>query len=118
MTAHCRTCAKEKYEGEDLDVALARRFSMSLEQLHELSASQRHKCAVCEVPREEAPRATLMIDHDHACCPNNRSCGRCVRGLLCLNCNIALGNFRDDPKRLIAAVKYLANSQGVRPRDP
>ena len=30
-----------------------------------------------------------------------------IRGLLCSNCNIALGNFQDDPALLKVAAEYL-----------
>jgi len=33
----------------------------------------------------------IFVDHNHACCPEKRSCGKCRRGLLCLRCNIGLG---------------------------
>lgn len=49
----------------------------------------------------------LVIDHDHGCCPGNLSCGRCVRGMLCMHCNIGIGNLGDDPDRLEAAARYL-----------
>jgi hypothetical protein len=49
-----------------------------------------HACALChEAFEDDQP---ICIDHDHACCPDEKSsCGKCVRGLLCLSCNTALG---------------------------
>jgi Recombination endonuclease VII len=47
------------------------------------------------------------IDHDHACCGAGRSCGKCVRGLLCSRCNTALGLLEDDAARVAAALAYL-----------
>jgi recombination endonuclease VII len=42
--------------------------------------------------RREFEDGLIHIDHDHGCCQErNRSCGKCVRGLLCHRCNIALG---------------------------
>lgn len=65
---------------------------------------ERHSglCWACR----EAPGQ--VVDHDHGCCASNtRTCGKCVRGWLCHPCNKGLGFFRDDPKRLQAAIDYL-----------
>lgn len=47
------------------------------------------------------------VDHDHSCCPNSKSCGRCVRGLLCKQCNWALGYVGDNIDKLNGLVDYL-----------
>ena len=51
----------------------------------------------------------LHIDHDHSCCPlaANPTCGKCNRGVLCANCNRALGMMKDKPERLEKAAAYL-----------
>ena len=43
----------------------------------------------------------LCIDHDHSLPPHQ------FRGVLCRNCNVAIGMFNDDPKLLRKAIKYL-----------
>jgi hypothetical protein len=53
----------------------------------------------------------LAVDHNHGCCPGEKSCGKCVRGLLCDNCNQAIGKFRDDPELLLKAAEYLRSWQ-------
>jgi hypothetical protein len=68
------------------------------------------RCPICQ----EAPSAGLQVDHDHRCCPGERSCGECVRGLLCGPCNRALAQMRDDPERLRRAAEYLEAWEGVR----
>lgn len=71
-------------------------------------AAQGGACAIC---REVAPRRDSTdgwaVDHDHNCCPEGNACGKCVRGILCHNCNIGIGNLGDDPNRLLAAAAYL-----------
>jgi hypothetical protein len=51
-----------------------------------------------------------VIDHDHACCPGENSCGQCVRALLCIYCNTGIGYFKDEPERLEQAAAYLRDA--------
>lgn len=51
-----------------------------------------------------------VIDHDHSCCESNRSCGKCVRGLLCQPCNIALGLLLDNRNNIIKLLNYIDSS--------
>lgn len=68
--------------------------------------AQAGKCAICKSP--PADRA-LAVDHDHRCCADkNRTCGKCVRGLLCGNCNMAIGLMRDSARLLAMASQYVA----------
>lgn len=76
------------------------------ERFDELLATQLGRCAIC---RRELDRyaKTTHIDHDRGCCPTSRSCGKCVRGLLCHWCNTAIG-LMPDPASLRAAATYLS----------
>jgi len=68
-----------------------------------------HHCAICKVDPD--PGRYLCVDHDHACCPGKKSCGKCLRGLLCTACNLAIGYLRDDPERLWSALEYLERKE-------
>lgn len=68
-------------------------------------AEQDGKCAICVEP--PAPGRPFHVDHDHACCPGDGSCGKCVRGLLCDDCNRGFGMFKDSIGSLVRAVLYL-----------
>jgi hypothetical protein len=54
-----------------------------------------------------ARRAALVVDHDHACCPREQSCGACVRGFLCGQCNTAIGLLRESPAQMMSAARYV-----------
>lgn len=41
-----------------------------------------------------------VIDHDHSCCPQNKSCRTCRRGLAHSQCNSSIGMAKDDPDQL------------------
>jgi len=51
--------------------------------------------------------ALLAVDHDHNCCAGAHSCGKCVRGLICGNCNTALGLAHNDAATLRRLADYL-----------
>lgn len=67
-----------------------------------LYAKQKGRCAVCHTHQSEL-RTALCVDHDH-------KTGR-VRGLLCHKCNVGIGQFDDNIKKLFDAIKYL--SKGI-----
>ena len=55
-------------------------------------------CGICGRDPDEMARS-LAVDHDHLT--------GMVRGLLCINCNSGLGQFKDSPDLLIRAAEYL-----------
>lgn len=110
LSSHCKLCntkrAKEWYHANKEKVKLRdtnwNRHKISEEQFNQLLLEQNGLCAICEL------KIPNCIDHDHACCPGSRSCGKCVRGLLCQECNKAIGLLHDSVSRLKNAIKYLS----------
>lgn len=83
----------------------AARYGLTQEQL---AAKREMSGGRCELCGEINPSGRhLAVDHDHSCCSGSRSCGRCVRGLLCGKCNSGIGMFKDSPELLRAAIAYL-----------
>lgn len=81
------------------------KFNLTPEEYDEQNERQGSQCAICA--RETASRR-MAVDHDHKCCVDRgESCGECLRGLLCADCNGGLGFFSDDISRLESAITYL-----------
>ena len=92
---------KEKYNAYMRDYMKEYRpklYGITVEKHSELLLAQNNACAICK----EVPKTTLCIDHNHAT-------GE-VRGLLCNQCNKALGGFADSTERLSNAIEYLSSS--------
>jgi hypothetical protein len=87
--------------------------NISPERYEELLVSQNGVCAICKRPSQTFGVKYLDIDHDHRCCPGTYSCGKCIRGLICVACNRALGLFQDRLDILQSAERYLAISSPV-----
>jgi Recombination endonuclease VII len=63
----------------------AGRYGLSLQDYRAILERQGNACAICKMPANP-----LCVDHCHAT-------GK-VRGFLCRNCNLGLGNYDDDPE--------------------
>jgi hypothetical protein len=81
------------------------KYNITKEEFDHMLNDQGHTCYICGNIFND----TILphVDHDHECCPNNKSCGKCIRGLLCRNCNTGIGLLKDDPIILQRAIKYL-----------
>lgn len=103
LQSRCITCcANMKRQGL---------YSVTPERVAQMLADQDGKCAICEKDISES----YYVDHDHACCPGRKSCGQCVRKLLCSLCNTGIGYLQDDAALLMKAAEYLI-FQGEWPR--
>lgn len=88
------------------------KFGITTEEKEALLAAQGGVCASCG--DGESKGYGWTTDHDHACCPGSRkSCGKCIRGILCTNCNLALGHAADSIERLEALIAYLKRTSVV-----
>jgi uncharacterized C2H2 Zn-finger protein len=82
---------------------LSSKYGMSSDDYDTLLHSQGGGCAICGKPPSTR---RLAVDHDHLCCPGIKTCGNCVRGLLCVTCNVWLGFF-ENPEWRARAEEYL-----------
>jgi hypothetical protein len=74
------------------------KYKLSVRDLEIMKEMQGNRCAICGIYEKDLPRG-LVVDHDHEL---NK-----VRGMLCHECNKALGIMKDDSTRLRIAAEYL-----------
>jgi hypothetical protein len=93
---------RQRRQAEERDAYLRRTFGITQADYDDLLARQGGGCAICG---KRPGKVSLHVDHHHAT-------GE-VRGLLCVGCNNALGQFRDDEDLLARAIQYV--TADVRP---
>ena len=86
-------------------VQLKMKYHLTSDAISVMLAAQDNRCACCNDTL--SPGRGTHIDHDHSCCPTYKTCGKCIRGLVCEPCNSMLGKAKDDPERLRAGIAYL-----------
>jgi hypothetical protein len=74
-------------------------YGLSPDEFQDMLDAQGGGCAICTA----SPRVRrIVVDHDHRT-------GQ-IRGILCLQCNTALGLLGDFPERIMKAADYLTRS--------
>jgi len=81
---------------------LKARFGIDLSEYNQMFIAQNGCCAICEKP-QSAEKRNFSVDHDHKT--------GIIRGLLCENCNRALGQFKDSTIILDKAKEYLTKDR-------
>ena len=110
VTRRCRQCQLDDYHNLPLDAKKEKGRILTIRNTGRNPSDYEQRlhlgaCAICG-KREKSGRS-LCSDHDHACCPGERSCGKCTRSFLCRKCNQGLGLFFDSPERMRVAADYI-----------
>ena len=79
-----------------------RKYNINLEELSNLKKKQNNCCGICFKPFENTKKT--HVDHNHYTLK--------IRGILCSNCNLGLGQFRDSISNLERAIEYLKENNG------
>ena len=99
--------ARKRYHAQPelmKDRQLRQTYGMSLIEFKLILESQDGRCAICRVKLETQAKkhspTKACVDHHHKSKRN--------RGILCSECNSALGFFHENPSALLNALIYLA----------
>ncbi len=93
---------KDRYDKTKRKFHLKNTYGITLDQYNQMFFDQNGKCAICG-NGQEVMKKRLYVDHDHS---SNK-----LRGLICGNCNSALGFMKDNPEICEKAAIYLRKNQ-------
>jgi len=90
----CKICTGINRENR----RLKKLYGITLEEYYKILEEQNHKCLICG-SNENSGWGKFHVDHNHK---TNK-----IRGLLCSNCNTAIGLVKENPFVLLKMIKYL-----------
>jgi hypothetical protein len=113
LRAHARYCSnscnargwRRDNPGRHRALRIRSIYGIEMDEFDELLGRQGYACAICRTTEPSGNGVGWNIDHNH-------DTGQ-VRGILCPLCNQGLGQFRDDPAVLHAAIDYLLRTDPV-----
>jgi hypothetical protein len=94
----CDACLQISISRQNRDGNL-RKYGLNSDSYEALLESQGRRCVGCRMHVDEHLHRfgkSFSVDHHHICCPDKSSCGTCVRGLLCNNCNAGYALLGED----------------------
>ena len=106
--SHCRACEKARKSKRDkrtkqqkADAQLMRKYGIDTKQ-RDLLANIQGGCGICGTKKPGGRYNAWNVDHCH-------HTGK-VRGVLCWDCNVAIGKLKDDSNLLRRAIQWLEQS--------
>lgn len=103
FTTKCKACNaikaarwRQRYPAKYRRYHLRTKFGIDLATYDKLLRQQDGLCAICQSAPNGKP---FHVDHDHS--------SHVIRGLLCDNCNMAIGLLQDDPEMIRRAARYI-----------
>lgn len=90
---HNRRSTKEQVKSRNNKAKIKRDFGLTVDEYKKYFEIANYKCEICN------SGLRLSLDHNHAT-------GK-IRGVLCMNCNTALGHVKDDIKILEGLIEWL-----------
>lgn len=101
---YCYECKTISQIRSSRKLIFLRKFNLSQVEYDQLMKASKGLCAICKNPETHRNAYSgkvqeLTIDHCHK--KGN------IRGIVCRNCNLMLGNSKDSIKTLRSAIRYL-----------
>lgn len=86
----CKKCCAQYKPGYGRNAQMKSRYGLTPQQYDNKLSEQNGICTLCGADPTVQERR-FSVDHDHECCSGQRSCGKCVRDIICANCNRKVG---------------------------
>lgn len=93
----CKECIIER--------GRVRNMGVSNYDYEKMFIKQEGQCKICECKLNSSRYTKFAVDHDHKT--------GIIRGLLCVNCNTALGLFKESIHRMKKAIDYLTQFEDI-----
>lgn len=101
LRVECKPCSIFKRDKDNYKS----KYGITFNDYESILFNQNNSCKICLTTKPGSRINRFHVDHCHIT--------GIVRGLLCENCNVALGKFKDNPEFLRKAASYLEDKLGV-----